>query len=128
MQLSALMNARHGHKLVLNARQELANRAGAVGHRCVHRQYRRGFGRAVAFVDANAELVEPGVAHRVAQLFRPGDHVAQTEKIVGVGEARVVVEESVGGEQRGAAAVVDDFRDHAVMQRADVEKYRDAGE
>ena len=122
MQRAALRNARHGFDFILDAGQELADAADLAGHRHIDGDHRRAFGDAVAFENADAEFFDPQAAHGLVELFRPGHHVAQAAKIVGMRVFAIVAEEGRGAKEHRAIPVVDDFRDDPVMQRAGVKK------
>ncbi|MND95954.1 hypothetical protein D3C80_882230 [compost metagenome] len=127
VQRAAVVDAGHRFELVAHAGQQLADAAAPAGHRHVDRHHRRALGDAVAFEDADAELVDPQLAHLVVEALGAGDHVAQAAEVVGVGELAVVGEEGRGAEQHGAVAVVDDLRNDPVVQRAGVEEHLAAG-
>ena len=59
MQHATARYACHRLELRLHAGQELADGAAPEGHRRIDRHHRRGLGGAVAFEDADAELLEP---------------------------------------------------------------------
>ena len=58
-------------------------------------------GDAIAFEDAEAELLHVELARLGLHRLRAGDDVAQRAEVVGVGGARVAGEERVGAEQHG---------------------------
>ena len=127
MQHAALVDAGHGDQAMLDARQQLADGAAAIRHRRIHRQHRRGLGRAITFQDADAEFFEPQIAHRGGEFFRARHDIAQAEEIVGMGELGVVGEEGAGAEHHAAIAVVGHFRNDAVVQRRGIEEQVHAG-
>ena len=125
VQLAAALDAGDGFDACLDARQELAYRPAAVGHGRVDGEHRGGLRRAVPSQYPDPEALEPGDAHRLGEPLGPGDHVAQAVEIVGMGEARVVLQEGRGAEEHGAATVIDQLLDHAVVERARIDE--DAG-
>jgi hypothetical protein len=122
---SPALDAGDGFEACLDAGEELAHRPAAVGHGRVDGEHRGGLRRAVTFQHPDPEALEPGRAHRLGEPLGPGDHIAQAVEIIGMGEARVVLQEGRGAEEHGAATVIDQLRDHAVVERARVDE--DAG-
>ena len=128
VQDAAGVDAGNRLQLQLDAGQQRADGAGTVGHRGIDRQHRGGFGGAVAFENAQAELFEPQAAHVVGKFLRPGNDIAQAVEIIGMGEFSVVGEEGRCAKEHGAAAVVGEFRNHPVMQRRGVKEEAGAGQ
>ena len=79
-------------------------------HRRVDRHDRRGFGRAVAFEDADAELLEPHAARLRLDALGAGEHVAHRVEVVVVRDPRVAGQERVGAEQDRRVDAVDELR------------------
>src|SRR4029077_13476379 len=103
---AALLDALDFFKLGFHAREQPADAAELVEHRRIERHYRRTFGDAVAFENAQAEFFQIDLARRLFHRLRAGEHVAQRAEIVRVGDPRITVEERTGAEERGGAGPV----------------------
>ena len=117
------IDARHLDQSRGDAGQKLSDTATAIRHRGIDSQHRSGLGRAVAFEDADPELVEPLLAHSIGELLGACDDIAQTVEIVWVSMLGVVAEKGRGPQQHGAATVIGQFGDDPVMERAGVEEH-----
>ena len=83
-QPAALVDARDRLEPRLHAGQQPADGAELVEHRRVERERRRGLGDAVAFEDAQAELLHVDAARRFLHRLGAGEDVAQRAEVVGV--------------------------------------------
>ena len=106
---------------MLDCRQHAPDRSRLVSKRRIQRQYRRAFGRAIAFHDAQAEFLEPQSGHLGIELLRAGDDVAHAVEIIRMRLARVAREKGAGAEEVGAVPQVRNFRNHAVSERRRVD-------
>ena len=89
---------------------------------------RRCFRRAVAFEDANAELLEPHAAGLGLDALGARKHVANGVEVVVVGDARVAREKRVGAEQNRRVDAVRQFRHGSIVQRRRIEERAHARE
>ena len=123
VQRTAALNARHGLQLVCNAGQQLADGADLASHGHIHGYYGCAFGHAIAFENADAEFFDPEHAHVFREFFSARHHIAQAAKVVRVGVLAVMPQKGRGAKQHGAVAVIHDFGDDPIVQRAGVEKH-----
>ena len=125
-QAPALLDAGHRVEPRLHAGQQPADRAEPVEHRRVERERRRRLGDAIAFQDAQPELLHIDAAGRLLHRLGAGQHVAQRAEVVGVRRARIARQERIGAEQDGGVGAVDHLRNDPVVQRGGVEVDADA--
>ncbi len=125
---AAVLDARHRLEPRLHAGHEPADRAEAVEHRRVDGEHRRRLGDAVAFEDAQAELLHVDPPRRLLDRLGAGEDVAQRAEVVGVRRARVAGEEGVGAEQDRGVRAVDQLRHDPVVQRRGIEIDAHAGD
>ena len=122
----ALVDAGHRLEPRRRARHQPADRAELVEHRRVEREHRRGLGHAIAFQDAQAELLHVGAARRFPHRLGAGQDVAQRAEVVRMRRARIAGEERVGAEHDGGVHAVDQLRHRAVVQGRRIEIDRHA--
>ena len=121
-QAAALGDAFDRFEAEFEAGQEAADGAIFGGDGDVDAEAGRAFGGAVAFEEADAEFLRPGVRGGFLQFFGGGEQIAHGAEVVGIGLAAVAVEKSVGAEEDGAVAVIEGDGDDAIMERGRIEE------
>ena len=111
-----------GFEAVLDLVEQAAHRAGAEMHRRVDGDDGRAFRGAIAFEDAQAELLHPGLARFGLHALGTRHHQAHVEEVVGVGIARIAHQEGVGAEQHRGIGFVAELRHHLVVKRRGIEE------
>ena len=125
VQGAAFVDAFDFFKDVFDAGDELPDRSDPVRHGRVDGQHRRGLGKAVAFHDAQSELVVVELAGGVGELFGSGDDVADAGEVEVVGLLAVVGKKGIRAEKHGAVLVVYKFGDDLVFERRGEQHGRD---
>ncbi len=114
-QASALRHSRYGLQTMFHSGDQTTHAAGAIIHRGIRRQYRRGLGNAIAFKDTQTEFIRPQSPRFLLQLLGAGEDVPQAIEIVGMGKAGIGREKGIGPEDDRGIDVVGDLRNDAVV-------------
>ena len=94
----------------------------SIMHRRIDGKHRRAFGDAIAFENAQAELLHPGLAGFRLHPLGAGHDEAHGVEIVRMGVARIAREECVGAEEDRRIGVIGHLGDDLVVERRGIEE------
>src|SRR5438445_3652594 len=106
-------------------RSHLAERRGAKIDG-VHRNCRRAFRAAVAFVGPDAEMIFEGLGNAIRQFLSAGHHEAEAAELFGSAAARVRIQEGRSGKQHGDGILVHQCADNSRIERIRMKNHADA--
>ena len=116
-QLAAFRHAIDFFYPVTDAREQPTHGAIPAFNHGIGTERRAGFGGAVSLGDTHTKFLGPNIPGRFLYFFRPTHEIAQAGKVRGLAKARVAIEKSVGRQQDGAFAIIEDRRNVSVHQR-----------
>ena len=112
-----MVDAGNGFEPDFHARQDPADRAGAIIAGLVHSDDGRGFGRAIAFEQLDVETTLHQLPRLVTNALGAADREAQLAQLVACAGTDVLVEEGVRGEEDGCAGLLDAIGNDLRLER-----------